>query len=239
MIAKPLKISGIPAILWGGKSDGIYIYVHGKLSCKENAEGFAEIATRRGFQVLSFDLPEHGERKNADYPCTVQNGVRDLTLIGNHVRETWPDIHVFAESLGAYFSLLAYRDYPLGSCLFLSPILDMERLIKNMMQECGVSEEMLAEKGKIPTPMGETLDWDYYSYVRDHPVERWDVPTAILYGSDDTLTGRDVIDTFSRRFGCELTVMQNGEHYFHTKEQLAVLGQWLETHIHNRQPGMK
>lgn len=234
MISTPITISGIPAILWGGKSDGIYICVHGKLSRKENARGFAEIATRRGYQVVSFDLPEHGERTSSDYPCTVRNGVHDLTTIGEYVRENWTDIHLFAESLGAYFSLLAYPGYPLRSCLFLSPILDMERLIKNMMHWYGVSEDTLAKKGKIPTPLGETLDWEYYSYVRENPIVRWDAPTAILYGTDDKLTERDVIDTFSRRFAGEVTVMQNGEHYFHTEEQLAVLRQWLETHIQNR-----
>jgi uncharacterized protein len=234
MISTPITISGIPAILWGQKSDRIYIYVHGKLSCKEAARGFAEIATRWGYQVVSFDLPEHGERTTGEYPCTAKNGVHDLTLIGNYVQKNWSDIHLFAESLGAYFSLLAYPGYPVRSCLFISPILDMERLIKNMMHWSGVSEETLAKKGKIPTSFGETLDWDYYTYVREHPLERWDIPTAILYGSADNLTERDVIDTFSRRFAGEVTVMQNGEHYFHTNEQLAVLGQWLETHIQNR-----
>ena len=57
-----IKIEKIPAILWGEKSSNIYIYVHGKQSCKEEAQSFAEIAQRKGFQVLSFDLPEHGER---------------------------------------------------------------------------------------------------------------------------------------------------------------------------------
>ena len=50
MISIPITISGIPAILWGGKSDEIYIYVHGKLSRKENARGLAEIAIRRGIR---------------------------------------------------------------------------------------------------------------------------------------------------------------------------------------------
>ncbi len=42
-----LSIRGIPAILWGENSDKIYIYVHGKMSRKEYAEGFAEIAEQK------------------------------------------------------------------------------------------------------------------------------------------------------------------------------------------------
>ena len=59
-----IKINGIPAILYGSNSDKVYLFVHGKMSNKEEAVEFAKIATERGFQVLSFDLPEHGDRKD-------------------------------------------------------------------------------------------------------------------------------------------------------------------------------
>jgi len=64
-----LNIEGIPAILWGEKSNNIYIYAHGKMSSKNDAQGFAKKAEAKDFQVLSFDLPEHGERKDENYPC--------------------------------------------------------------------------------------------------------------------------------------------------------------------------
>jgi len=87
-----LKIENIPAILWGEKSNKVYIYVHGKLSSKEEALGFAEKAIRKGYQVLSFDLPEHGERTKENYPCTAWNGVHDLGIIESYVRQGWSDI---------------------------------------------------------------------------------------------------------------------------------------------------
>jgi esterase/lipase len=228
---KKLVIDNIPAIIWGNKSDKVYLFVHGKMSCKEEAEGFAEKAVEKGFQVLSFDLPEHGERKIESYPCNVLNGVHDLEVIGEYVKREWKEISLFATSLGAYFSLLAYKDLPVKKCLFLSPLLDMERLIKNMMMWFQVSEERLESEREIPTPMGETLSWEYYSYVKAHPVLRWDKRTAILYGSEDNLTEREVIDDFVKRFHAELTVLQGSEHYFHTGEQLDFLDQWLNEQI--------
>lgn len=45
----------------------------------------------------------------------------------------------------------------------------------------------------------------------------------MLYGSKDNLTEHDVVDKFVKRFNCNLTVMENGEHWFYTGEQLAVL----------------
>lgn len=85
MISEKIKIENIPAIIWGEPSDRLFIFVHGKLSNKTEARDFAEIATIKGFQVLSFDLPEHGERKYDNYQCTVQNGVKDLETIINFV----------------------------------------------------------------------------------------------------------------------------------------------------------
>ncbi len=228
MKKKSILIENIPSIIWGDKSDGVYIFVHGKMSNKCEAESFAEIAVARGYQVLSFDLPEHGGRKDEDYSCTVWNGVADLDVIGKYVRGRWKDISLCACSLGAYFSLLAYKDIIMRRSLFVSPILDMERLIQNMMKLSDVSEKLLEEKREIPTAFGETLNWDYYCYAKEHPVDKWDTPTAILYGSEDNLTGREVIDDFSERFGCELTVAEDGEHWFHTDEQLAVLNNWFE-----------
>jgi alpha-beta hydrolase superfamily lysophospholipase len=224
-------IESIPAILWGPPSESVYIFVHGRMSRKEEAKGFAEIASRKGYQVLSFDLPEHGERKIESDRCTVQNGVRDLQIISKFVIKKWENISLFANSLGAYFSLVAYQDLQFGKCLFLSPILDMEYLIRNMMKWSNVSEELLQEKQEIPTSRGETLSWHYYTYVREHPILKWENQTHILYGSNDHVTERSVVDRFVTRFHCDLEVLQNGEHYFHTIEQLEVVDQWLNQNM--------
>jgi len=231
MVSQPIMIERIPAIVWGESSKKAYIYVHGKKSRKEEAQGFALRAAQRGFQTLSFDLPEHGSRQNDPRPCDVWNGVGELGVIGGYAAQRWRGVSLFAVSLGAYFSLLAYRDYPLQSCLFLSPILNMERLIRNMMQWFGVGEKALMEKRTISTPIGETLGWDYYQYVKAHPIDRWNAPTAILYGSEDNLTEREVAEQFAARFHADLTVLEGGEHYFHTEEQLAFLNEWLSREI--------
>jgi alpha-beta hydrolase superfamily lysophospholipase len=226
-----IKLEHIPAVVWGKKTDSVYIYVHGRGGNRDEANRFAETAVKKGFQVLSFDLPEHGERTNEPYPCVVWNGVRDLNIVGEYVSHNWDRVYLFGCSLGAYFSLLAYKDMPLKKCLLLSPVLDMERLIQNMMKWFSVSEEMLKEKREIPTPMGETLNWDYYCHVKNNPVERWNVPTAILYGAEDNMTERKILDVFVRRFDCDLTVLEGGEHYFHTDKQLTFLKEWIGKQI--------
>jgi alpha-beta hydrolase superfamily lysophospholipase len=232
MIQESLSIGSIPAIAWGDRSERAYIFVHGKMSRKEEAAGFAEIAARRGWQTLSFDLPEHGERQSARYTgddeCVPWNGARDLLVVGDWARRRWSHLALCATSLGAYFSLLAYPDFPLERCLFISPILDMERLIDNMMGWFGVSVAELEARGEVPTPMGETLSWKYRQYAREHRVERWPWETRILYAERDNLTERAVLDGFAARFGCAAEVVPAGEHYFHTPAQVAALTVWLE-----------
>ena len=92
MEKEQLRIDNIPAILWGAKAESVYIYVHGKNASKEEAFGFAEKAVTKGFQALSFDLPEHGERVNENYPCMVWSGVRDLGIIGAYIQQRWDSI---------------------------------------------------------------------------------------------------------------------------------------------------
>lgn len=223
-----MKIGNIPVVLYGSASDKLFLYVHGKHSRKEEAEYFAPIAERCGYQTLSFDLPEHGERAKESYPCSVQNGVRDLNEIYSFIKDKYSSISLYACSLGAYFSLVAFQEVKFDRCLFLSPILDMERLIRNMMKWSDISEDELKKIGEYQTSFGEKLSWDYYEYVQNNPVKRWNGPTFILYGENDNLTEREVLDSFARNHNCDVTIMPNGEHYFHTQEQLDFLDDWLQ-----------
>ncbi len=227
---RKINIGNIPAILWGESSDKIYIFVHGKMSNKESAQGFAEIAVKRGYQVLSFDLPEHGERKDTSYKCNVWNGVHDLEVIGAYAQGNWTEISLFGCSLGAYFSLIAYKNFLIKKCLFQSPILDMEEVICKMFKWFNVTEELLKEKKEIVTPI-DTLSWNYYCYVKEHPIDKWDIPTAIIYGTEDDLQNRDTIESFANKFHSDLTISKGSEHSFHTKEQSQAVTHWLRKYI--------
>lgn len=222
-----ITIDGIPAIAWGEPSERAYLFAHGKLSSKDAAAGFAEVAQAKGFQVLSFDLPEHGERRGESYACTAENGVRDLAKIARYVDGRWKGVNLYACSLGAYFSLVAFQGRAFGKCLFQSPVLDMERLIQNMMGWFGVTEAELEKRREIPTPMGETLSLDYYSYVRQHPILAWPSPTAIIWGERDNLTERFVVDSFVRRFGCNLEIVPGAEHPLMAPSDVAAVSRWI------------
>ena len=187
---------------------------------------FAAAAADAGWQTGSVDLPGHGDRESEAAALGPWQGVPELRCALAELRGRWDRVGLFGSSLGAWFGLLAYPDAPLAGALFLSPVVDMEALIRKMMGWAGVSEERLAQEGRIPTTFGQTLSWEYLRYVRTHPARRWRTPTAILYGARDHLTDRETVEAFAARNGCRLTVEEAGEHWFHTPEQLAVVDRW-------------
>lgn len=138
----------------------------------------------------------------------------------------YSSVTLIANSIGAFFAMNALSEKPVKRAFFLSPVVDMERLVADMMQGAGVSEEELRRRGEIATPFGETLSWAYLCDVRAHPLT-WTAPTAVLYGGRDALVARDTVISFARRTGASLTVMENGEHWFHTDEQMAFLDGWI------------
>lgn len=233
MFKDKFKIGNIPTVLWGEKSEKLFIAVHRNMSNKEDIviEILAEEALKKGYQVLSFDLPEHGERKNDSTPCKPQFCVSDLSVIMNYGKEHWKEISLFACSMGAYFSLLAYKNDPLRKALFLSPVVNMEKVIENMMLWFNVTPERLQKEMTIETPIGQKLYWDYFCYVKQHPINTWNTNTYIMYGAKDELCEFETINYFVKKHSCGLEVMDAGEHYFHTEEQLNVFKHWLWDNI--------
>ena len=225
MRGEAFSLNGAPALRWGRPSRRGFLYLHGQGGSKAEAASFAAAAAEAGWQTVSMDLPGHGDRAEAAdlVPWRV---VPELRRALAELRGRWDRVGLSASSLGAWFGLLAYPDASLAGALLLSPVVDMEALIRKMMGWAGVSEKRLAREGTIPADFGQDLSWAYLRYVRAHPVRRWRTPTAILYGGRDHLTDRETIETFAGRWNCRLTAEPAGEHWFHTPEQLAAVDRW-------------
>ncbi len=219
-------LAGIPAVLYGEPSRRAYLFVHGQCGCKEEGSAFAEIACPAGYQVLAIDLPEHGARKGEENRFNPWTAVSELQAVLGYMKSQWSEISLRANSIGAHFAMLAFAGEELHKALFVSPIVDMERLIADMMQWAGVTEQELEERGEIATNFGQTLSWHYLTWERRHPIQNWRCPTAILYAGRDNMTSREIVEQFAAAHNAALTVMENGEHWFHTPEQRTVLREW-------------
>nr|WP_255806127.1 alpha/beta hydrolase [Treponema putidum] len=71
---------------------------------------------------------------------------------------------------------------------------------------------------------------EYLSYVRKNPIT-WDIPTAILYGKKYDIISLKAMTDFANKIHADLTVFDDGEHWFHTEEQMNFLDNWFKKFI--------
>lgn len=191
------------------------IYIHGKGGNAAEAEHYKSLFN--DCDVIGIDyqssLPWEAGKE-------IHNFVKKL-------KSEYDRIILIANSIGAFFAMNADIEKDIFHAYFISPVTDMEKLITGMMAAAGVTETKLQEKEIIHTEFGEDLSWKYLCFVREHPV-KWNVPTDILYGSEDNLISFDSITAFAQACKSNLTVMNGGEHWFHTPEQMQFLDNWIK-----------
>ena len=190
------------------------IYIHGKGGNADEAEHYKELFSDHDVIGLNYVSETPWEAK------------KEFSTLFDSIATQYDSITVIANSIGAFFTMHALADKEIAKAYFISPVVDMHKLIADMMMCTGVSEKELSEKKEIKTQFGETLSWDYLQYVRNNPVE-WDVPTHILYGGNDNLTSYETVSAFANKINAALTVMHFGEHWFHTEEQMKFLDEWI------------
>lgn len=194
------------------------LYIHGKGGNAKEANRYQSICI--GYDIYGLDY-------KGEFPWDTQDEIENEY---KKLAMEYDEMIIVANSIGAYFCMNALQGQKIKKALFISPIVDMEKLITDMMGWANVTEKELCQKGEIETQFGETLSWKYLEYVRNHPIN-WKVPTAILYADQDHLTSRKTIESYIQNHNSSLTIMENGEHWFHTDEQLAFLDRWITMNI--------
>ena len=202
------------------KSKAVVLYVHGKGGSAAEAEHYRPLFPEA--DVVGFDY--HSENP---WSAKAEFSEKIAALQANY-----DQIFLISVSIGAYFSMSADISDSIRRAWLISPIVDMERLILSMLSWAGETEEALQARKIIPTTFGEDLSWEYLQYVRSHPIQ-WRAPTEILCGSTDSLQSIETIRAFARRFRAGVTVMEGGEHWFHTAEQMKFLDDWIRRRASN------
>ena len=191
------------------------IYIHGKGGSATESEHYKPLfpdSEVTGLDYQTFSPWETGKE--------IYDAVDELKC-------KYENVILIANSIGAFFSMNTGIDDIIQKAYFIAPIVDMEKLITNMMQWANVTERKLESEGVIHTDFGEDLSWEYLCYVRNHPVT-WYVPSQILYGSKDHLTSFETISDFANKHQATLSVMDGGEHWFHTEDQMQFLDNWIK-----------
>ena len=195
MIQQATQIGNVEALIIGEKTDKVFLFVHGYGGNKEEAVAFAEGVIPLGYQVIGVDLPL------MEMPEIV---IALLTDVVQFLKKNYCSINVRANSIGCWFSMLAFQHEPIGKALFVSPLLDMKTFI-----DCS-----------------DHRDEVYYEWVLSHPIEIWNPETFILRPQIDKVVVEKVYESFLSKHPCHVEIVENGEHWFHTPEQLETLKKW-------------
>ena len=191
------------------------IYIHGKGGSAAEADHYRPYFPQ--CEVFGFDYcaktPWDAEKEFSSYFRELQKHYSSVITIAN--------------SIGAYYLMISGVQQMIRHAMMISPIVNMEALILELMRKANISEEALKDKKVIQTLSGEVLSWQYLSYVRDHTIQ-WHVPTHILSAENDMLTPPNLMQSFAKQYHARLTVMPEGEHWFHTEEQMRFLDDWLQ-----------
>lgn len=132
-----------------------------------------------------------------------------LNVVKEYLYLNYDSVCIRANSIGAWFSLLVFQDTVIDQALFVSPILNMRVFIEGMQEK----------------------DDAYYDWVIKHPIKQWSADTFILRPKIDLVVNDKVYDSFLNKFECQVHEVENGEHWFHTSEQLFAMKQWEKSVI--------
>lgn len=196
-----------------------FLYIHGKGGSIDEADRYKEFLND-DYEIIGFDY-------HSEFPWEAK---AEFQKFFNFIIPRYNEISIIANSIGAYYSMISLADKTIKKAMFISPIVDMEKLILDKMSRLNVSEEELCEEKIIETVFGEPLSWEYLSYVRNNPII-WNIPTKILYGRKDNMTSLETMTDFANEINADLSIIDNGEHWFHTEEQMSSLDHWFKKNI--------
>lgn len=134
------------------------VYLHGKGGNAREAERYWALLP--GWRVTGLDY-------RAQTPWEARE---EFLAYFKAARRDGTKVLVIANSIGAFFAMQALDETRVDRALFVSPVVDMERLIETMMAGEGITEPELRQRGEIKTEFGETLSWRYLQDVRQHPI---------------------------------------------------------------------
>ena len=122
--------------------DKAVIYIHGKGGNAEEAIHYKPLFSN--CDVIGLDY-------TAQFPWEAKE---EFPLLFNSIYRNYKTVEVIANSIGAYFAINALSNQQIEKAYFISPVVDMERLIADMMIWANVTEDELKEKKEIQTTFG-------------------------------------------------------------------------------------
>lgn len=233
MVKEEFFIEKTPAVLYKKRAEKsaykVFIFVHGQGGNKEEADDFAPVALKRGYDVLAVDLPCHGGRTDGVefLPYYV---IPELKAVLKAAQKRYKSVSVRATSIGVWLSLLAFKGEKIDKCLFVSPLVDMENMIYGLMSAAGITEERLEAEKIINVDFGGgnsvVLSWEYLQFAKNNKPQPLCENTFVLRADNDETIKPETVDEFCEKYNCNITVLSGGEHWLHTESDKLRVKKW-------------
>ena len=131
----------------------LVLYIHGKGGSAAEAEHYKPLFPNCDVVGLEY---------TSQFPWEALN---EFPTLFDELCPGYDSVDLIANSIGAFFAMHALSGKQIEKAHFISPVVDMEKLIMDMMGWANVTEDELHNKQTIPTNFGETLSWEYLCYV--------------------------------------------------------------------------
>ena len=145
------------------------------------------------------------------------------------ISKKYKNVYVIANSIGAFYTYMYLAKFNIKKAFFISPLVNMKEIIEGLMKKNNISLNKLKNEKVITLDDGQTLSYDFYQSLDGG--DSWNIKTHILYGEKDKIVNHQAIFNFVSNHNCSLTIMKNGEHYFHTPGQLKYIKKWINEYL--------
>ena len=195
------------------KHESCFVYIHGLYGNSEEINFYSFLANK--YDVIGLDY-EDGN------PWEVKDKIiHEFSKISKRYK----NVYLIANSIGAFYAYRYLSSFKIKKAFFISPLVNMRKIIDKMMKKNGITLEKFKNEKIIVLENGQTISFDFYQSLNNE--DRWDVKTHILYGQKDKLVNHEEIINFASSHNCSLTILKNGNHYFHTPRQLKYIKKWI------------
>lgn len=126
------------------------LYVHGKGGTHTEAEKYKKNCL--GFDIIGIDY-------KYDVPWLVQQPLKHTY---DTIYKQYDKIFILANSIGAYFVMHTLQNCKIEKALFISPVLDMEQLILDMMNWANISEKNSVKNAKYQLILAKPFHGNIY-----------------------------------------------------------------------------
>ena len=201
--------------------DKVVVYIHGLRGSASEANDY--LFLKNEYDIIGLDY-EDGN------PWEVGEIIKQKFA---EIIKPYKEVVVIANSIGAFYTYEYLYSFNIKQAFFISPIASMFKIIFDYIMNGKVSKEKLAKEKFVTLEDGTTLSYDFYQKYSSNDFHgNWDVPTEILYGSQDELVYiENIADFLSEHRNSKLTIKKGSEHYFHTLEEKEFVRKWILRNI--------